>query len=509
MSQWVDGLSQIFLSGPCAPRSNFKNTGNTIALNASGDQKTENIYQYIFYRAGQVGIAKDVTGFGKLVYVHLYKARNPYSNNIRNGFYYLLDQPDQIYRYNPSQYGTKSWRDFLAVPGGQGSERPAVPISSSTAAIYGSPLGIPGDLILSGPEAWLKAIATQPYSVPQAAFRNEIKRELITKGYSTLEVEAYLRARDDVERGNVKQVADARIKRALDSLFSGQSSSGSGGSGGRAGGGSSNGSNPSANYGPISYPKLQTRLVVRMPGGFQIPDQAQLSATTAPAIHQTFLDKDGKSQSYVYEFDYIPQNIQYSSLGSEWVEIPRAENFPYVDWNRFQLMRVSMSWVVATDRVETGGAVVPDGMFESVDENLMTLRRMAQRKYPVTIVNMDDLLSVKLVVDRGENGEVRSVSGMQFVITDLSFTAARRTSDTNISGGPATPSKIAVAQCQMTLQEVPIESVQIVTFPRLEIPFTPPGRAPSSNPMAGSSFVLASSAKQTTPSTSWATTAPE
>lgn len=307
---------------------------------------------------------------------------------------------------------------------------------------------------------------------------------LAKMGYTQAEINAYVRAQTDAERRRVDAIVRAR-KAAQTSVGGGGGSTG-GGSGSRAG----SSANPAANFGPVSNPQLQTRLVVRMPSGFTVPNPAELAAITKPAINQVFTDPSGKVFSYTYIFDFIPNNIQYSGLGSEWVEIPRAENFAFVDWSRYQLMKVSMSWVVATDRVEDGGAIVNDGLFNSVDSNIATLRRMAQRKYPVSIVNMDDLLSVQLKAD---DNNPRSVRGMQFVITDLSVTASRRTGDPS-TGGSTSPSKIAVAQVNMTLQECPIESVQIISMPTLSIPFTPPSAPGSSGNPLGPNYNLASGA---------------
>lgn len=500
MSKWIDGLSTLYVSGNGQHASNYVEA----AAFASDGSSVAN---YAFYRSGYIGIAQNVLGGGQLYYIHLYKARNTWSNQVRDGFYYRFSRNDPPSKYNPSQYGTKLYRDFLNIPG-QGTGRSTATttaISSTTASTFG---GMSADAIEGqASQSMLSTILSrQTYAVSDTYRNNEVRKALQEKGYSPTEIEAYLKARDDTERGFIRRVAEARIKAVLDRLFSGVSTGSSGGSGASSGGGSANGSNPAASSAPISFPDVQTKVVVRMPSGYLIPDQKQLKAITMPALHQTFIDPKGKVRSYTYVFDYIPQNIQYSSMGSEWVEIPRAENFAYVDWSRFQLMRVTMSWIVALDRTERGGAIVHDGMFRSVDSNITSLRRMSQRKYPVSIVNMDDLLSVQLKVDSSE-GQLRSVKGMQFVITDLSVTASRRTSDP-VTGQPSMPSKIAVAQCQMTLQEVPIESVQIVSLPKLEIPFTPPpGQSPSSNPL-GPNYVLASSAAVSSPSTSWATTPP-
>lgn len=338
-------------------------------------------------------------------------------------------------------------------------------LSGTTTSTFATPLSTTADSVEAKLNVQgLAAIAGRRFE-GDSEFGKEVTRHLSAKGYSNLEISAYLRAKDENERSYIRRIAETRIRADLARAFGNQSQNAGAGRGGGGSGG--NGSNQAANTQPVSLPQLETRLVVRMPAGYLPP--SNLDSITKPALHQTFVNEEGQVESYTYHFDYVPSNIRYSSLGSEWVEIPRAENFPFVDWARYQLMKVSMSWIIAYDRIEPGGATVHDGMFRSVDSSVNLLRQMAKRKHPVSIVNMDDLLSVQL-----QRSEVDgSVRGMQFVITDLNITAARRTSDPS-NGKASSPSRIAVAQCEMTLQEIPIETVQIATLPNLQIPFVPP-----------------------------------
>ena len=180
----------------------------------------------------------------------------------------------------------------------------------------------------------------------------------------------------------------------------------------------------------------------------------------------------------VFTFRYIPQGIKYSGLGSEWVEIPRAEDVPFVDWARWQLMKVSFSFIIANDRTEQGGRIVPDGLESSVDSQIEQLRRMAQRKNPVMLFNFDDMLSFQL--RRGAAN--RTSPNMEFVINDLSITATRRTTDPT-DGTPTTPSQIAVAQVEITLTEIPVEVVGIVALPPIQSPFIPPPKKGKKDPL--------------------------
>lgn len=384
-----------------------------------------------------------------------------------------IKQGSPIFKlYGDGGYGRKPrWEAFQTVT--QVYAQRTAGLSGATVSTFAPALATSPDQVESKMNTQRLAEMQGRRFTGDSDFARETTRYLSKKGYSALEIGAYLRAKDEKERSFIRRVAQQRINAATNGPITRQSQTATGGgSGGGRGSGRGNGSNPAANTEPVSLPQLETRLVVRMPTGYLPP--SNLDSITKPALHQTFLNEDGQVEAYTYHFDYVPSNIRYSSLGSEWVEIPRAENFPFVDWGSYQLMKVSMSWIIAYDRIEPGGATVHDGIYRSVDSSINLLRQMAKRKYPVSIVNMDDLLSIQL-----QRSEVDgSIRGMQFVITDLNITAARRTTDPS-TGKSTSPSRISVAQCEMTLQEIPIETVQIASLPNLQIPFTPP-KAPRS-----------------------------
>jgi hypothetical protein len=166
-------------------------------------------------------------------------------------------------------------------------------------------------------------------------------------------------------------------------------------------GGGSGGGRPKDKNGPAEQPTLPApvvKIVTRMPRGYAGRGAA---ASARPQMVQRYTkpaEGDAKAVNLddVFTFRYVPQGIKYSGLGSEWIEIPRAEDIPFVDWARWQLMKVSFSFIIANDRTETGGRVVPDGLESSVDSQIEQLRRMAQRKNPVMLFNFDDMLSFQL-----------------------------------------------------------------------------------------------------------------
>jgi hypothetical protein len=130
-------------------------------------------------------------------------------------------------------------------------------------------------------------------------------------------------------------------------------------------------------------------------------------------------------------------------------------------------MKVSMSFIIASDRIEPGGQSVPDGMSIAVEPQIQKLRQMAQRKVPITFINMDELLTVQL--RRGTN----LGRGLEFVINDMSVTATRRVTDFT-NGSASVPSGISVAQIEMTFTEVPVERVSVVYLAPIFAPAIPP-----------------------------------
>jgi len=218
-----------------------------------------------------------------------------------------------------------------------------------------------------------------------------------------------------------------------------------------------------------THPKPETKIVVRMPKGYASPVS---TVDTKPRMTQRQLDLTESGQAIgtateTFVFPYIPQNIRYSDIGSQWQEIPRALNTSFVDWVGYKLMKVSMDFLV-TARMQVGPVTTPnvvsDGLFNSVAEDLGRLRRMATNKSPVTLEGFDDILSVQMA--RSKSGGPR---GIEFVIQDLNITAGRRTIDPDTGLATSPISNIAAAQVSLTLQEIPIESVTIVKLPPLNL----------------------------------------
>jgi hypothetical protein len=272
---------------------------------------------------------------------------------------------------------------------------------------------------------------------------------------------------------------------------------------GRSGTGSGSGrGNRGRDSGDSSVPDLPIpaiTITTRMPKGYA---GRAVGGTSRPQMVQRYQTEGNKYADETFIFRYIPQGIKYSGLGSNWVEIPRAEDIPFVDWASWQLMKVSFSFVIAADRTESGGAIVPDGLDISVDDQIEKLRKMAQRKVPVTLVNFDEMLTFQLrrgekstkgtniyvkkpsQISGGPDERVRTTQpNMEFVIQDLSVTATRRTSQQTVGGkdkdglkSASMLSMISVAQCEITLTEIPVETVGIIALPEITTPGLPPSK---------------------------------
>ena len=149
-----------------------------------------------------------------------------------------------------------------------------------------------------------------------------------------------------------------------------------------------------------------------------------------------------------------PNQINYQNIGSEWTEIERSGRIPLVDWKNYKLMRVSFQFLVIPDetyRLGAFGETADDGITLSIDTKLEVLRNIAARPYPVILYGFDDILA---------NANPYSMStgaGVQFAITDFSITSMMRTPNGSINR----------AQCDITLQEVPIEYINIISLPKL------------------------------------------
>jgi len=284
--------------------------------------------------------------------------------------------------------------------------------------------------------------------------KNALRAALLKKGHTQADVDAFLAS---------------YVYKAPTGNPSNSNPPGTGPRGGPGGG-----SSKTVSYGIVSKPIVSQLVTVRLGRSYETPRLLPPLSTgaedTKPQMIQYLANQPVRSaedlnngipessttetssnfSSLKFVFPYIPSDVQYSSLSSVWTEIPRGYNYPFLDWSSFQRMKVSFSLIVASTRLEPGGVLVPDGMDASVDEQLNVLRLMFQTKQPITIYNMDSLLT--------NTNDSLSKKPTQFVMTDLTIEAIRRQK--------TPPQRITTAQVNITLLEIIVESSTIFNIKR-------------------------------------------
>lgn len=166
-----------------------------------------------------------------------------------------------------------------------------------------------------------------------------------------------------------------------------------------------------------------------------------------------------------FVFDYRPNNVTYSNIGSEWTEIERVNNTPYIDFKNYRLMKINFDFVVGDQ----------GNLYTSIDKKLKLLRTMAMRPEPVIFLGFDSMFQEQIIVPSMTGG-----SGIVFAIVELQITSAQRSRAGDGSAPPSMgdvpPGSINRATVSMTIQELPLEGPNLIVMPKppLDIPQTPP-----------------------------------
>jgi len=253
------------------------------------------------------------------------------------------------------------------------------------------------------------------------------------------------------------------------------SSSGSGGSG-SAGSGSGNNNKGKNNKGKkdkkdkkadtkdaSSESKTLKITVTRGLSGYRTGIRSTGNTSSRPTLIQTY--EGIKSSKQIngtpirsFEFPFVPSQVVYSGLGINWTEIERTGSYPIVDWTSFQLLKISFSFDIVSMAQQNQAGF---GLYYSCEDQITELREMAQSPYPVTFLNMD-----KFMQDEIRWPSLNTGRGIEFVIQEFSVTAVQRTQAAPVALRDSTvPNRISRASCTMTLQEIPVEQVDIVQMP--------------------------------------------
>ena len=203
--------------------------------------------------------------------------------------------------------------------------------------------------------------------------------------------------------------------------------------------------------------------VVRGLPGYRPNTRPTASVTGQPELVQTYaVSTDGvwgTAEPRSFVFPFVPKEVTYSGIGTQWTEIPRSGNYPIVDWTGFNLLKISFNFDIVNMDYEGKQGF---GLNYSCEGQITKLREMAQTPYPVTFLNMDKFMT----------NEVRwplltSGRGVEFVINEFSVTAVQRTGGGILKDG-SDANQISRATCSMTLQEIPIETLDIVQMPPIK-----------------------------------------
>ena len=172
-------------------------------------------------------------------------------------------------------------------------------------------------------------------------------------------------------------------------------------------------------------------------------------------------------ESYEFVFPYAPIDIEYNNLSAEWTEIARPGRTPLVDYSQNKLLQVSFRFLVARPF---------DGLVDSVDSDLQTLRYIASSQRTVSFFGMDGMLTNPFQIP---GQPTRSSAGFFFHVTEFSIRSVRRNKD----------NKITAAECSITLTEVNDPAISVVSFPQIAYPPVLPAKkkppAPPATPPSG------------------------
>jgi len=152
------------------------------------------------------------------------------------------------------------------------------------------------------------------------------------------------------------------------------------------------------------------------------------------------------SDNLVFQFPFPPEQVSYSAVGPEMVEIPRPGRKPLVLWAGPKAKRVRFQFLVALPN---------DGMFIDVEDALKTLSEIAQSARPVFFTNADNFL--------GAPGSYGGGSLTFWTIFDLSFDSQRRNAAQRITSARCTIDLVENTNPQLDVVKLaPIEYTELV-----------------------------------------------
>jgi hypothetical protein len=172
-----------------------------------------------------------------------------------------------------------------------------------------------------------------------------------------------------------------------------------------------------------------------------------------PIMFQRYTNSNTGQKTEIdqYPFNLRPNNVSYTNIGANWIEVDRVNNFPLLDYRNQKLMKIAFEFVVEAH----SGSI--SSIYESCEDKLRKLSTMASRSDRVQFVNFDSLFGDKVKVGTlGENAH-------EFAIVDFSINSVQRT----YGDGNSVRGEISRATVNMTVQQVRIDNAEIIFMPKL------------------------------------------
>lgn len=208
---------------------------------------------------------------------------------------------------------------------------------------------------------------------------------------------------------------------------------------------------------------------VKSPGTSQGSSVRSTGISNPPMMVQEYRSPlDGRQVRDIFTFDFSPNNISYTNIGSQWTEIDRVANSPIVDFKNFKHMKINFEFVVS----DTSGGI--SSLYSSCEQQLFKLRKMAARPEFIRFINFDILFNKFLIYPQ----LLLNGNNTSFAIVDMSINSVQRTradSNTGYSG------EISRATVNMTVQEVATSGPDLIIMPRIVAAPLNPGKPKEEN----------------------------
>lgn len=160
--------------------------------------------------------------------------------------------------------------------------------------------------------------------------------------------------------------------------------------------------------------------------------------------------------NWSFTFPFTPAQIQYSNLSPELSELSRPGKMPLVAFSNFRSRQIAIKFLVA---------VPMDGMFTTVDDDILLLFDMANTARPVFFTNMDKQISNPL-------GQTDASKNIFWSITDMNLSSIRRNED----------NQITAAEVNLTLVENTNKAVIVGSLPPISYAENVPPPTRSTSP---------------------------